>query len=218
MIKFKRKTKIKIISLLIVVAIVGLVFMYYTKTVSPLVVETAEAEVKEMTSAIVNEATLRLKNYKAFYDEFYTYEKNDVGEITLVRANTASINLMTVYARRAVQEGLSSLTDGKIHIPVGAFSGLSLLADKGSKIEINVVQVGTADTKINSYYYSEGVNQTLHRLVLRVTATVRMLIPLKAEDVEVVTDIILAEDIIVGRIPDSYITGISDDNIFDLLP
>lgn len=218
MIKFKRKTKIKIIALLIVVAIVALIFMYYTKTVSPLVVETAEAEVKEMTSAIVNEATLRLKNYKAFYDEFYAYEKNDAGEITLVRANTASINLMTIYARRAVQEGLSSLTDGKIHIPVGAFSGLSLLADKGSKIEINVVQVGTAETKINSYYYNEGVNQTLHRLVLRVTATVRMLIPLKAEDVEVVTDIILAEDIIVGRIPDSYITGISDDNIFDLLP
>ncbi len=218
MTKSSRKIKIKIIALLLVVATVAFVFFYYTHTVSPLVVGTAEAEVKKMTSSIVNDATVRLKTYKAFYDEFYTYEKNDVGEITLVRANTASINLMTIYARRAVQDGLSALTDGKIHIPVGAFSGLSLLADKGSEIEINVVQVGTADAKINSYYYSEGVNQTLHRLVLRVTATVRMLIPLKAEDVEVVTDIVLAEDIIVGRIPDSYITGISDDNIFDLLP
>ncbi len=216
--KNKRKFKVKVFLILLTAAMVFVCVSYYRNTISPLVAQTAEAEVKALASRIINESTLKLKNYQAFYDAFYTYEKNDVGEITLVRANTASINLMTLCAKEAVQNGLDSLSDGKVNIPVGAFSGLALLADKGSDVKINVVQVGTADAKINSYYYNEGVNQTLHRLVLRITATVRMLIPLKAEDVEIVTDIVLAEDIVVGRVPDSYITGISDDNIFDLLP
>lgn len=216
--KIGRKTKIKVIASIITVAIVVSAVLYYRNTVAPLVVKTAEAEVNSLTSGIINEASLKLRTYSAFYEAFYTYEKNDSGEITLVKANTSSINLMTIYARKAVQDGLNAIADGKIHIPLGAFSGLSLLADKGDAVEINVVQVGTADVKLNSYYYNEGVNQTLHRLVMRVTANIRMLIPLRAEDVEIVTDIILAEDIIVGRVPDSYITGISDDNIFDLLP
>ena len=66
--------------------------------------------------------------------------------------------------------------------------------------------------------YTEGINQTIHRLVMRVQTTVRMLVPIRAEDIVVSMDFILAEQIIVGRIPDSYITGISEDNIFDLMP
>ena len=45
-----------------------------------------------------------------------------------------------------------------------------------------------------------------------------MLVPMNADDVAVSMDFILSEDVILGRVPDSYITGISDDNIFDLLP
>ena len=71
---------------------------------------------------------------------------------------------------------------------------------------------------IGAYYYTEGINQTIHRLIMRVTGTVRMLVPMNADDVAVSMDFILSEDVILGRVPDSYITGISDDNIFDLLP
>ena len=53
---------------------------------------------------------------------------------------------------------------------------------------------------------------------MRITTTVHMLVPLKAQDVTVSMDFVLAEDILLGRVPDSYITGISQDNIFDLLP
>ena len=92
------------------------------------------------------------------------------------------------------------------------------MADKGTPVSINIAPVGAVNIAMGSYFYTEGINQTIHRLVMRVQTTVRMLVPVRAEDVSVSMDFILAEQIIVGRIPDSYITGISDDNIFDLMP
>ena len=71
---------------------------------------------------------------------------------------------------------------------------------------------------LGSSFYTEGINQTMHRLIMRVQTTIRILVPLSAENVTVSMDFVIAEQIIVGRIPDSYITGISEDNIFDLLP
>lgn len=214
--KIKRLKKLE--AILILFAIVVAIIAYYNLTIKPLVIELAEAEIKKVTINALNEGALKLKTYKAFYNDFYEYQKNNDGEIILIKANTSNINLMSITAQNELQKCINALSKDKISIPAGAFTGSAWLADKGDAIEINVMPVGGVEAKINSYYYNEGINQTLHRLVLKVTTTVRVIVPVKAQDVTVTTEILLAEDIIAGRVPDSYVTGISDDNIYDLLP
>lgn len=211
--KFK-KLSIFLVFIFIIVSIV----LYYNLTIAPLVVNIAEAEVKQLTVNAINKATLKLKTNKSFYDDFYEYEKNAEGEIILVKANTASINIISIYAQNELQKSINALSNDKISIPVGAFTGSAWLADKGNGVEINVMPVGAVEAKLYSYFYKEGINQTLHRLVLRVTTTIKILIPVKAEEITVTSEILLAEDIIAGRVPDSYVTGISSDNIYDLMP
>ena len=83
---------------------------------------------------------------------------------------------------------------------------------------MTVLPVGTVQIGLHSYFFSEGINQTLHRIVMRIETTSEIMIPFKTETVRLTTDLLISEDVIVGKVPDSYITGISEDNIFDLLP
>ncbi|MBQ8177590.1 MAG: sporulation protein YunB [Clostridia bacterium] len=214
--KSKRIKKLEIF--LVLVALIVGVSAYYNLTIRPLVINLAEAEIKNLTINAINKGALKLRVYSDFYNDFYEYEKNQDGDVTLIKANTSNINLMSIYAQNELQKSINALSNDKIAIPAGAFTGSAWLADKGEPIEINVMPVGSVEAKINSYYYNEGINQTLHRLVLKVTTTVKVIVPVKAENITVVNEILLAEDIIAGRVPDSYVTGISDDNIYDLLP
>lgn len=214
----KKKTKRRIACLLVSIIIAGSVFAYFDKVAMPLVKELAEADVHAKTVSAYIKANARIKTFSEFYGEFFEYENNSDGEITLIKANSANINSIAVYAQQAMQESINELDDYKVELPSGAFTGLALMADKGTPVSINIAPVGAVNIAMGSYFYTEGINQTIHRLVMRVQTTVRMLVPVRAEDVSVSMDFILAEQIIVGRIPDSYITGISDDNIFDLMP
>ncbi len=214
----KRKGIRALTALAIIAVIATLTALYFVKVATPLVAEIAEAEIRAQTVAAYVDANAKIHKLSEFYGDFFEYEKNTEGEITLVKANTAGINSLVIHAQREIQASVNKITSGSVEIPAGAFTGISLIADKGADIGINVSPVGVVDVKINSFYYAEGINQTLHRLVMRVSTTIQMLVPLKAEDVTVSMDFILAEDILLGRVPDSYITGISQDNIFDLLP
>ena len=215
----KGSGRIKIvIALVVIILIIVSAVGYFESVATPLVKELAEADVQAMIVSSFIEANAKIKKFSEFYEAFFSYEKNDSGEITLIKANTPAINSLSIYAQEAMQKSLDKITDYDVQIPTGAFTGLSVLADKGHPVSINIAPVGVVNVSIGSYYYTEGINQTIHRLIMRVTGTVRMLVPMNADDVAVSMDFILSEDVILGRVPDSYITGISDDNIFDLLP
>lgn len=198
------------------------VVLFLNKVSYPLIIELCEIQSDNYVTNAVNEAAKNIMALRAFYDDFYTYERNGEGEIVLVKANTASINQLIALARIELQEELNKLENQKIDLHLGAFTGSSLLADNGPVLTINIIPIGNAVTTIESYYYAQGINQTIHRLILRVTADVRIIVPLKAKDCKIVKDIILAEDIILGRIPGTYINTLEgssiSENIFDLMP
>lgn len=213
----KKKYK-KAVKLLIWLLIAAVSFLYYINVVRPLVLDIAEANVRAAAINSINKAALNIRSFDGFYGEYYNYEKNNEGEIVLITANTASINNMYLFAQKEIQDALNKLNGDTIEVPLGAFSGSAIFSALGPSVSINVSLVGTAEASWHSVYYSKGINQTLHRIILRVTTNMNILIPLKAANVTVQTDIIIAETVILGRVPDSYIEGINEDNIFDLFP
>jgi len=216
----KKKLK-KYFILLLVILAVSLIFNHFYQVSYPLIVELSEAEAENYVNQAVNEAAKRIVELRSFYEDFYTYEKNNDGEIVLVKANTASINQMMAFAQIEIQSALNELEDLSIELHIGAFTGSSMFAKSGPVIKIHIIPVGNAVTEWESYYYNKGINQTIHRLILRVAAKVSLVIPVKAKDCVIMTDIIIAEDVIIGRVPDTYVGDIDSDdfgdNIFDIL-
>jgi sporulation protein YunB len=213
-----RKRKKRIIMIAITLLLAFLIAWFASSVVLPLVTNIAESKARAETLNAINTAAQKLRNFAAFHQSFFTYEKNKDGEIVLVSANSSSINQLYIMAQSEMQRSLNSLAESVIRVPLGAFTGITSLSGMGPAINIRYSAVGTSEALWNSYFYNEGINQTMHRVILRITTTVKMLIPVRASNFTITTDILISEDIVIGRVPEFYLSGITKSNMYDLLP
>ena len=65
--------------------------------------------------------------------------------------------------------------------------------------------IGHVETKYSSEFESAGINQTRHKIYVKVKTTVRVIIPLKSNDIEVTNEVPIAETIIVGKTPNTAV-------------
>ena len=215
---FKRENRRKRIALFLLLAIVAGVIAFYAAVVFPTIRAISTEQTRAVTLQAINRAGVNIRSFEGFYGEFYEYHKNEAGDIVLITSNHANINAMMLFAQKEIQDTLDAVENWEIRVPLGAFSGSAFLSEFGPEITMTVLPVGTVHIGLHSYFFSEGINQTLHRIVMRIETTSEIMIPFKTETVRLTTDLLISEDVIVGKVPDSYITGISEDNIFDLLP
>ena len=57
---------------------------------------------------------------------------------------------------------------------------------------------------LESEFTSQGINQTLHRIYVDVSCNVKVLTPFKDIERNITNRVLLAENVIVGNIPDTY--------------
>ena len=66
-------------------------------------------------------------------------------------------------------------------------------------------------TRILSRFESCGINQTRHQILLSVEVQAGAILSQYRVDVEVPTEYVLAETVLVGSVPDSYTHVLTDD-------
>lgn len=90
----------------------------------------------------------------------------------------------------------------KLHF--GSFTGLKLMSGKGPGIKIRISTVGNVKTDLKSEFVSKGINQTLHRIYLQVDCEVSILTPFDDITQSIYNQVLLAENVIIGNIPNTY--------------
>ena len=60
------------------------------------------------------------------------------------------------------------------------------------------------ETDLKSEFTAQGINQTLHRVYLEVKCRVNILTPFQDIEKEITNQVLLVENVIVGRIPEIY--------------
>ena len=78
----------------------------------------------------------------------------------------------------------------------------NILAGKGPKINIKVSPVGSAQIKIKNDFSSAGLNQTCHRISAVINVKMTSSVPLYSFDTSTDFEFVLAENVIVGNVPD----------------
>lgn len=94
----------------------------------------------------------------------------------------------------------------------GSFTGIHLLSGRGPGVKIRISSIGNVETDLKSEFKAQGINQTLHRVYLQVKCEVSILTPFKDITKEITSQVLLAENVIVGKIPSTYynLEGIED--------
>ena len=76
---------------------------------------------------------------------------------------------------------------------------------KGPALKTRSITVGTVRAEFESQLTSAGVNQTLHRIWIEVEAPITLLLPGGEVETSLHTQLCVAETVIVGRVPDTYL-------------
>jgi len=204
----------KIIKICILIVIIFASIARAINHIDPIFEEICETKLKSVATIITNQESTKIMN-KYQYDELYTIEKDENGDVVIIRANVVPINNMISDLTENIQNKFENSNETNIDIPMGNLSGLYFLSGIGPNIPIKIFLLGTVDTEVKSEFISKGINQTLHRIYVEFYCNMRVATPVKNYDKSIINQVIVAEHVIVGSIPDSYynlegMTGVDD--------
>ena len=115
------------------------------------------------------------------------------------------MNRLAQKAGEAALLRLSGMTSERVMVPLGAALGMTLFAGSGPGIPVSIVPIGSINTDFATEFEACGINQTRHKVYLQVSASIRIVIPTGAKTTQVSANMLVAESIIVGGVPDGFV-------------
>ena len=186
--------------------IVGLI-LYYRFAVTESVYFVLSSYVEQYSLESINQASKNSIQKNDDYSEFITVEKNDLGEIILMKSHTQKINGLKTEVALKTQNLLQKKLDNGIDIPFMAFSGIKFLSGYGKKVNFKSISISSVDTVFDGEFKSVGINQTLHSLYLNVMVKVRVEMLGGGKVFENNSRILISEAVLVGKVPEIYLNG-----------
>ena len=153
------------------------------------------------------------------YDNFESLLNIDVdenGRVTLVQTDSAVINQLSYDLAWDIQQRLKDIEEERIQIPLGTVLGSQILSQTGPEVKLKILPLGTAKIVFKTELEDAGINQTKYKIYLDVVNTARVIVPFSNKQVQVETTLLIAEAVILGEIPDSYII-VPQENLLDAL-
>ena len=170
--------------------------------IRPLVKSVAANQAQIASTKAINEAVQQeLMENQISYDQLVKIERGNDGKVLAVTTDVAKTNLLKASISTDIQEKLSSTKPKSISIPLGTLTGTEILSGRGPMIEMKISLPSSVFTEFKSTFTSAGINQTKHQIHLKVNTEVYALIPGFPTTTTVDTNIIVAETVIVGEVP-----------------
>ncbi len=215
----KPHTKRKIVLFFTIVAAIFAFFVLYIKfLVTPLIIHTSEAQIKVHATQSMNFAITEAMNQHITYDDLVNIVTDSSGKISMIQANTVKINNISMMIERITLSHLMEIARTPIHIPLGAFTGISLFSGLGPPIEVEIFPYGEVGCKFLSQFISAGVNQTQHKIYVSVDTVVNLVLPFKTIAINLSNEVLVCENLIVGDIPETYLKSNQLQDMLDLIP
>ena len=197
------KRKQKIVKIFIIMVIAFSTVKIVLDAILPIFDTLCKDKAKSIATIIANEeATNVMKEHT--YDEIFTLEKDKDGNITMIKSNIIAINEIISDVAVKIQNTINQRGREPIEIALGSFTGFKLLSGKGPGVPIKISSIGNVETDLRSEFSEKGINQTLHRVYLQVDCEVSILTPYNSITEKVSNQVLLIENVIVGKIPSTY--------------
>ena len=202
---FKIKHKPFILVIITIFILFNSILYFFDKSVLPAILEIAESKMISEANKIINETSLEVYSSGFNYSDIIQTEKDDRGNITIVRSDTVKLNYLASQLILQSNKKLEELEELGIEVPVGYMTNNSIIHNLGPKVKVKMEQIGSVESNYESVFESAGINQTRHKIYLNVKMKLKVIVPLNIKEVEVTSQIPVSETIIVGQIPTTAI-------------
>ena len=177
---------------------------------------TAEAVAVNAVATKINES---LKN--GFYDEelgepLLEVTRDNEGNIQYLEPNSRVINKLLLEFSTNVKENYDLGDTEEIKVNWGIITGSKILSQLPFTATVRVQPVSLTKFQYETEFETEGINQTRYYVYCTITSKIHILAPFTDKTAEINRRVLLAEAVIVGKVPDSYVM-VPEDNILDAI-
>ena len=212
----KRKSWARAAALFVLLLLAALIAL--KQNLSQTMLDMAFAEAYSMAVETLNKAVKVVTENGVEYGDLMDASLDEQGRVTMLRADTMRMNELAAQTALRAAEELNRAENQFVRIPLGAALGIKSLSGFGPKMSMQILPVGAVHASFDTEFESAGINQTRHRIFLTLRATVSLIIPTGSQVVEVQSTMPIAESIIVGEVPDSFVDVNDQKDILDLIP
>ena len=193
--------RLLIVSFLIMIALVSVFRIRYRTAIE----ELAKTQVRNVTSDLINDAIDdQIETGNIQYDRIVYFEKDLNGRITALKTNISEVNRLKTDILNLINDEILALDTSDLSVPIGSLMVPELFSGKGPGIPVHILSIRNSDASFDSYFSEAGINQTLQRLTMNVCVDVSVLVLGQTESFTVSSQVVVAETIIVGDVPDSF--------------
>lgn len=196
--------------LLIRIALVGLVMLIILLTLRSkyrfVIDDLARTSVMNSTSDLTNDAIAKqIATGNIAYDRIVFFEKDLDGRITALKTNMSEVNRLKTDVLNIINDEILALDNSDIGIPLGSLFLPELFSGKGPAIPVHILSIRNSDANFASSFSQAGINQTLHRLNMMVSIDVAVLVLGETSSFTMTSEVVVAETVIVGQVPQTFL-------------
>lgn len=204
----ERNKKNKLYSYIVILLITFLIVFfwgvyYIDNIITPKVMLVADTEMRAKANEIINKNALEIYSDNFRYEDLIRVEKDKEGNISMLKADTVSLNKIATEVALKSQSEIEGLGAIGVKMPLGYVLKNNLLSYMGPKITIKMKPMGMIETSYDSVFESAGINQTRHKIYVNFNCKLKIIIPTQNSELIVKNTIPIAETIIVGKVPRS---------------
>ncbi|MBS5938482.1 sporulation protein YunB [Clostridium sartagoforme] len=203
--RFEIKHPKTILAIIAIFILFNSIIYLFNKNILPAVLSIGEERMKREATEIINETALDIYSKDFNYEEVIITDKDNEGNITMLRADTVKLNYLSSKLVLEANRRIGELEEIGLEVPLGYMTKNLVFYNLGPDIGVKMTQVGNISSSYESIFESAGINQTRHKIYLNVNMKMKVIVPFKSEEVEVVTQIPISETIIVGKTPSTAI-------------
>lgn len=246
-IHLRKARKIKKGSLLTGILVISFIFVIYllnllNKSISPILLETAELEINKISTVVVNKAIAQVLEDKINTDELFSTITSQNGDIQTIDFNPIIVNQVLNVATTVVQNNLKLLEDGNLDnigiydmdlpeerieklkkgiitsVPVGIIFKNSILSNLGPSIPIRLHYIGDVNSNITTKITQYGINNAMVEIGVKLEMTAQVILPFLTKKLVLECNIPLAIKMIQGSVPNYYGSGLVKDSSLYSIP
>ena len=193
---------------LFIVLLVGAVvcFFGFRGKYQSVITALAQTQVKNATSDLINDAIDRqICDGTIRYDRMVYFEKDLEGKITALKTNMSEVNRLKTDLLNLINDEILAMDSDHLGIPLGSLILPEVFGGKGPAIPVQILTIRNSEASFFSEFSQAGINQTLQKLNMQVSVDVAVLVLGKVDDFTISSQVVIAETVIVGQVPDMFL-------------
>ncbi len=198
-VKLKRRRRL-LKTIIIAAVAIAVVAVYYYLRIAPVISTVVTERTRMQVSQAIDDMT-ESHLYDVTYDDFVISRYDDEGNVTFIQINSVKVNLFARRVTSLIRSEMKTFEEQGVQIPLGTVTGIPLLSDLGPELTYNVLDLGVVDADFISEFTDAGVNQTLHRLYMKIIVNMRIVLPGYSLAFDNSSTVMICENVIVGDVP-----------------